>query len=123
MLVIITSVPHRVIVYLNVVYPTETHDSAHVDDGTGQVVGGEELDDGYNIHILPLINPCQSRRPCVRRIESQRQGIKLRRCSKCGEEGHYRSTYRNPRADFNVGHKGDLVHLEDSLGGDATSPW
>ena len=36
------------IVYLNVVHLMETHDSAHVDDRTGLVIGGKELDDGYN---------------------------------------------------------------------------
>jgi len=62
----------QAIVYLNVLHLLETHDSVHVDDGIGQVVAGEELDDGYSRHILPPINPRPSRRPHVRRIESQR---------------------------------------------------
>ena len=79
----------QALVYMNAIHPLETHDSAHVDQRTGQVVRGEEMDDGYNRRILPPINPCPSGRPRVRRIESQRQGVKLRKCSNCGEEGHY----------------------------------
>jgi len=103
--------------------PLETHDSAHVDDGTGQVVGGEELDDGYSRRILPPINPRPSGRLPVRKIESQRQDVKLRRCSKYGKEGHYRNTCRNPRANFNAGYKGDVVHVEDLLRGEASTQW
>ena len=51
--------------------PLETHDLAHVDDSTGQVVRGEELDDGYSRCILHPINPYPSGRPRVRRIDSQ----------------------------------------------------
>ena len=50
--------------------PLETHDSAHVDDGTGQVVGGAELDDGYSRRILPPIKPHPFGRLRVKRIES-----------------------------------------------------
>ena len=91
----------------------ETHDSATVDDVTGLVVGGEALDDGYNRRILPSINPRPQGRPRQRRIESQTQGVQIRRCSKCGESGHYRSMCRNPRADFNADDRGVLVAVED----------
>jgi len=47
----------QAIVYMNAIHPLETHDSVHVDHWTGQVVEGEELDDGYNRRILPPINP------------------------------------------------------------------
>ena len=110
-------------VYLNVVHPMETHDSAHVNAGTGAVVGGEELDDRYNRRILPPINPRPSGRPRVRRIESQRQGVKLWRCSKYGEEGHYRNTCRNPHADFDARYEGDVIQFEDLLGGQSFGQW
>jgi len=45
------------IVFLNIMPSMETHDSTHVNDSTGEVVGGEELDDGHNRRILPPINP------------------------------------------------------------------
>ena len=111
------------IVYLNVVHPMETHDSAHVNAATGAVVGGEKLDDAYNRHILPPINPRPSGKPRVRRIESQRHGVKVQRCSKCGEEGHYRNTCRNPRADFDEGYEGDVVQFEDLFGADSFAQW
>jgi len=44
-------------IYLNSIHPMETHDSTEVDDGTGMVIGGEELDDGFNRRILPPNNP------------------------------------------------------------------
>jgi len=113
----------QAIVYMNAIHPLETHDSAHVDDGTDQVVGGEELDDEHNKRILPPINPCPSGRPRVKRIESQRQGVKLRRCSNSAEEGHYRNTCRNPYADFHSGYEGAVVHMEDLLGGEASTNW
>jgi len=95
----------------------ETHDSGHVNVATGAVVRGEELDDAYNRRILPPINPRPSGRPRVRRIESQRQGVKVRRCSKCGEEGQYRNTCRNSGADF------DVVQFEDLFGADSSAQW
>ena len=75
----------QAIVYMNAIHPLETHNSTHVDDGTGQVVEGEELDDEHNRHILPPINPRPSRRPRVKRIESQRQGVKLRGAPTAGK--------------------------------------
>jgi len=70
-------------IYMNSIHPMETHDSATVDNATGLVVGGEALDDGYNRRILPPINPRPQGRPRQRRIESQTQGVQMRRCSKC----------------------------------------
>ena len=58
-------------IYMNSIYPMETHDSATVDNATGLVFGREALDDGYNRRILPPINPCPQGRPRQRRIESQ----------------------------------------------------
>jgi len=113
----------QAIVYMNVIHPLETHDSAHVDHATGQVVGGAELDDGYNRRILPPINPRPPGRPRGKRIESQSQGVKLRRCSKCKEEGHYRNTCRNPRADVDAVYDGHVVHYEDFLGEEASNQW
>jgi len=92
-------------------------------DATSQVVGGVELDDGYSRRILPPINPRPAGRPRVKRIKSQSQGVKLQRCSKCKQEGHYRNTCRNPRADFDAGYDGDVVHVEDLLWGDASNQW
>ena len=37
--------------------PLETHNSADVDHSTGQVVGGEDLDDNFNGQILLPNNP------------------------------------------------------------------
>jgi len=76
-------------IYIKSIHPMETHDSTTLDNAKGLVIGVEALDDGYNRIILPLINPRLQGRPQKRRIESQRQGIQLRRCSKCGEVGHY----------------------------------
>jgi len=42
-----------------------------VDDTTSPVVGGEELDDGFNRSILPPNNPRAKGKPSVYRIESQ----------------------------------------------------
>jgi len=98
---------------MNNIHLMETHDLATVDNATGLVVGGEALDDGYNRRILPPINPRPQGRPRQRRIESQTQGVQMRRCSKCGEGGHYRSTCRNPRADFNADDRGVLITVED----------
>ena len=76
------------IIYLNVVHPMETHDSGVVNDNTGLVVGSDELDEYFNRRILPPKNPQPSARPQKRMIESQIQGLKARRYSKCGESGH-----------------------------------
>ena len=59
----------------------------------------------------------------MRRIEPQRQRVKLQRCSNYGEEGHYRTICRNPHADFDAGYEGDVVHVEDLLGGEASTQW
>ncbi|KAJ8432093.1 hypothetical protein Cgig2_001174 [Carnegiea gigantea] len=104
-------------IYMNSILPMETHDSATVENAIGLVVGGDALDDGYNRTILPPINPRPQGRPRQRRIESQTQGVQIRRCSKCGEGGHYRSTCRNPRSDFNADNRGVLVAVEDLFDG------
>ncbi|KAJ8429581.1 hypothetical protein Cgig2_023787 [Carnegiea gigantea] len=100
-------------IHMNSIHPTETHDSATADNTTGLVVGGEALDDGNNRRILPSLNPHLQGRPRKRRIESQRQGVQVLKCSKCGEVGHYRNTCRNPRADFNADETTVVVPVED----------
>ena len=104
-------------IYMNNIHPMETHDSATVDNATGLVVGGEALDDGYNRRILPPLNPRPQGRPRKRRIESQRHGIQVRKCSKCREVGNYRNTCRNPRADFNTDETTVVVLVEDLFEG------
>ncbi|KAJ8446954.1 hypothetical protein Cgig2_006582 [Carnegiea gigantea] len=84
---------------------------------TGQVVGGDKLDDDYDRCILPLTNGRQPGRPPSKRRESQTQGTRSQRCSKCGEGGHTRRTYRNPRANFDANYKGDIVEVEALLDG------
>ena len=59
-------------IYVNLIHPMETQDSAEVDDSTGVVVGGEELDDGFNKRILPPNNPRPQGRPRVKRVDSLR---------------------------------------------------
>lgn len=88
-----------------------------VDAKTGQLVGGDELDDDYNHCILPLTNGRQLGRPPLKRKESQTQGTRFRRCSKCGKVGHTRRTCRNPRADFDANYEGDIMEVEDLLDG------
>jgi len=41
----------------------------------------------------------------------------MKRCSKCHETGHYKNTCRNPRADFDTDYEGNVVAVEDLLGG------
>ena len=103
--------------YMNSVHPMETHDMATVDDITGRVIGGEALDDEFNRRILPPINPRKRGRPESKRRESQTQGARLKRCSKCGEPGHYKNTCRNPRADFHDDDDGYIVPFEELVGG------
>jgi len=103
--------------YMNSVHPMETHDVATVDERTGRVIGGEVLDDEFNHRILPPINPRKRGRPESKRRESQTQGARLKRCSKCGEPGHYTNSYRNPRADFDDDDEGYVVPFEELLGG------
>jgi len=90
---------------------------ATVDDKTGRVVGGDELNDDYSCCILPSCNGQQSKRPPSKHRESQTKGTTSRMCSKCGEVGHTRRTYRNPSGDFNSNYKGDVVPMEDLLDG------
>ena len=103
--------------YMTTVHPMETHDMATVDDRTGRFVGGEALNDEYNRRILPPTNPQKRGQPKSARRESQTQGVQLRRCSKCRELGHYKNSCRNPRADFDADYEGDVVAVEDLLGG------
>ena len=51
--------------------------------------------------------------------ESQKQGVRSKRCSKCGEPGHYKYTCRNPRAAFDADYEGDVVAVKDLLGGNS----
>ena len=81
--------------YMNSVHPMETHDIATVDDTTGHVIGGEALDDEFNRCILPPMNPRKRGWPESKRRESQTQGVRLKRCSKYGEPGHYKNSCRN----------------------------
>jgi len=83
-------------IYLNDIHPMETHDSGVVDDNTGLEVAGDELDEDFNRRILPPKNARAPGRPMKRRIESQTQGSKVRRCFKCEESGHYKNTCCNP---------------------------
>ena len=51
------------------------------------------------------------------RKESQSQGKNVKRCPKCGEVGHYKNTCQNPRADLDADYGGDVVAIDDLLGG------
>ena len=42
--------------------------------------------------------------------------MRLKRCSKCCELGHYKNTCRNPRANFDADYEADVVAVEDLLG-------
>ena len=84
------------VIYFNAIHPMKTHNSGVVDDNTGLVVGGDELDEDFNRQMLLPKNSQPLERPKKRRIESQTQGLKARRCSKCGESSHYKNTCRNP---------------------------
>jgi len=90
---------------------------ATMDDRTGRVVSGDELDDNYSRCILPPCDRRQSTQPPSKCRESQTQGITCRRCSKCGEVGHTRRTCRNPHADFNSNYEGDVIAIADLLDG------
>ncbi|KAJ8425186.1 hypothetical protein Cgig2_004690 [Carnegiea gigantea] len=61
-----------------------------------------KLDVEYNRCILPPNNGRQFGRPYSKRMESQSQGEKGRRCSKCSEVGHTRRICHNARADFDA---------------------
>lgn len=41
--------------------------------------------------------------------------MKVKRCSKCGEVGHYKNICQNPCADFDVDFEGDIVTFENLL--------
>ena len=91
--------PSQRTIYMNVIHRMEIHDSGVIDGDTGLVIGGD-LDEDFNRRILPPMNPRGPERPRKPRIESQTQGMKPHRCSKCGELGHYKNTCRNPRGEF-----------------------
>lgn len=103
------------VIYNQLVHPMETHDMGTVDVRTGNVIGGEELDEDYNRCILPPNNGRQPGRPQCKRRESQTQDKNQRKCSKCSELGHTRRTCRNPRADLDASYVGDVVQVEDLL--------
>ncbi|KAJ8429402.1 hypothetical protein Cgig2_025589 [Carnegiea gigantea] len=88
-----------------------------VDAKMGRVVDGDELDDDYDRCILPPTNGRQLGRPPSKCKESQTHRTRSRRCSKCGEVGHTRRTYRNPCADFDANYEGNVVKVEDLLDG------
>ena len=90
---------------MNTIHPMETHDIGFIDDQMGSVVGGDALDEDFNRRILLPTNP-----------QKRGQGKNMKRCSKCGQVGLYKSTCRNSRADFNAKYEGDLVTIEDLLG-------
>ena len=48
--------PNQRIIYLNVVDCIEWHDLGTVDDNTGVVVGGKELDEDFYRRIVPSKN-------------------------------------------------------------------
>lgn len=109
--------PMQRTIYMNVIHPMETYDTGVVDGDTGLVVGGDDLDEDFNRCILPSKNPWGAGRLRKRRVESQTQGLKARRCSKCGDLVHYKNTCRNPRADFDVDYPSDVVPVEDLFSG------
>ncbi|KAJ8430713.1 hypothetical protein Cgig2_000278 [Carnegiea gigantea] len=105
--------PTQRTIYMNEIHPMKTHDTGVVDGDIGLVVRGDDLDEDFNRCIPPPKNPRGAGRPRKRRGESQTQGSKPRRCSKCGDLGHYKNTCCNPRADFDADHPGDVVPMED----------
>ena len=109
--------PTQRTIYMNAIHSTETHDTGVVDGDTGLIVGGDDLDEDFNKHILPPKNLRGAGRPRKRRVESQTQGLKPRRCSKCGDLGHYKNTCCNPRLDFDADYPGDIVLVEDLFSG------
>ncbi|KAJ8425562.1 hypothetical protein Cgig2_012305 [Carnegiea gigantea] len=83
-------------------------------DGTWLVVGGDDLDEDFNRRILPPKNPRGARRPRKRKVESQTQGLKPPRCSKCGDLGHYKNTYRDPCTNFDADYPAAEVFMYTS---------
>jgi len=55
---------------MNVVHPMETNDPGTVDDGTGAIIRGPELDDEFYRRILPPKTQLPSRQPQKQHIES-----------------------------------------------------
>ncbi|KAJ8438971.1 hypothetical protein Cgig2_018882 [Carnegiea gigantea] len=100
--------PTQRTIYMNVIHSMETHDTGVVHSDTGLVVRGDDLDEDFNRRILPPKNPRGAGRPRKRRVESQTQGLKPRRCSKCGDLGHYKNTCRNPCADFDADYPAEV---------------
>jgi len=91
----------------------KTHDKVTVSYSTWTVVGDEDLDEGYNKLMLPPTNPRFSVQPKVKRYESQRRDVKVRRCLQCGELDHYNNTRRNPRVEFDAGIEADTVVVDN----------
>ncbi|KAJ8432189.1 hypothetical protein Cgig2_013731 [Carnegiea gigantea] len=101
--------PTQRTIYMNAIHPIEIHDTGVVDGDTGLVLGGDDLDEDFNRHILPPKNPRGAGRLRKRRIESQTQGLKPHRCFKCGDLGHCKNICRNPRADFDADYPSDVI--------------
>ena len=100
-----------------IIHPMETHDSGVVDERTGAVIKGKELDNAYSRRIFPPTNPRPPGRPQKWCIESQTQRVAVRRCSKCHETGHYKNTCHNLRANFDDGDPGVVVCADDMFMG------
>ena len=54
----------QILVYINVIHPMQM---TTVSDGVGVVIGGQDLDDAHNRHILPPTNPHSSGQLRVKR--------------------------------------------------------
>ncbi|KAJ8431273.1 hypothetical protein Cgig2_011126 [Carnegiea gigantea] len=107
----------QLVIYNQLIHPMGMHDMGRVDEQTRLVVGGEELDEGYNWCMLPLNNGRHPGRPPLNCRESQTQDKKVQRCSKCGEVGRTMCTFRNPQADFDASYESDVVQIKDLLDG------
>ena len=79
------------------------------------------MDEDFNRWILPPKNERPPGRLQKRQIESQTQRVKVHKCSKCHEVGHYKNTCYNPRVEFDDDYAGDVVSGDDLLVGNLPS--